>query len=168
MSLNIINSTEFNTISEEEEKLQKQTETIKKFFQNKISIIFQNRDETGNGISILNQMHKQSDDTINITEQNLYENPNHNNDDDKVKVEIQVPTLKDNNQRLEKNKCSECDFVAKTKQSIHNRIKIEHKGSTFKCKECEFQTVVDISKIYLKGQYILAINVSPFLDDKTH
>ena len=73
MSLNIINSTEFNTISEEEEKLQKQTETIKKFFQNKISIIFQNRDETGNGISILNQMHKQSDDSINITEQNDYE-----------------------------------------------------------------------------------------------
>ena len=146
MAFNISNANMLNSASEEE-KLKNQTETIKKFFNNKISVIFQNSDETDNGISTLNQIpvkHKQLGD-IYITEQNSYENPNPKNDDDTVKVGILVPTLKDDNQRLEKNECSECDFVAKTKKSIHNHIKIEHKGLTFKCKECEFQTQFKIN-----------------------
>ena len=89
--------------------------------------------------------HERSEDINSITEQHSYGNKDHSKDDDKVKVELLVPRLKHENEEVDKIKCIECEYFAKTKKSLNNHIKIEHKGLTFKCKECEFQTQFKIN-----------------------
>ena len=74
--------------------------------------------------------HERSEDINSITEQHSYGNKDHSKDDEKVKVEILVPKLKHENEEVEKIKCIEYEYFAKTKKSLHNHIKIEHKGFT--------------------------------------
>ena len=147
MSLHLSATNSIKVISEEEE-LQKQTETIKKFFKNRISVTFQAKpvfQESYKVIYTIPDMQQNKECLENDESSVISTSTDHSKYYDKLKVKILVPKLKKENEEVEKIKCIECEYFAKTKRSLHNHIKIEHKGFTYDCNKCEFQTKYSVN-----------------------